>query len=137
MAAQCGQAIVLSFKNASSVYEVVAGLRTRSLSINKETIDVTNADSTNMWRELLDGACGVLSMEMSGEGVFTDATVDETMRVALFAQAARDCKMLIPDFGEFEGSFQINSFELAGEYNGEVTRSVGLMSAGEITFTAV
>ena len=36
---------------------------------------------------------------------------------------------------KIEGSFQITSFEAAGEYNGEQTYSATLESSGSFTFT--
>lgn len=136
MAAQCGAAIVVSFKDdaGSPAYQTVAGLRSRSIAFNRETVDVTNAGSSGMWREILSG-CGVISASMSGDGVFTDDAGVEAVRDAFFDRTQRDAKILIPGFGEFEGKFVVSAMELGGEYNGDVTVSMSLESAGAITFT--
>lgn len=138
MTAQCGQAIVMSFKDdaGSPVYVPVAGLRTRSISFNAESVDVTNADSTGAWRELLS-ACGVKSCSMKGDGVFTDDTGFEAVRDAFFEGTTRDAKILIPGLGTFEGKFKVTSLEFSGDYNKEVTASLSLDSAGVIAFTLV
>jgi TP901-1 family phage major tail protein len=137
MAAQCGAGIIVSFKDdaGSPAYQVVAGLRSRSISLNAETVDVTSANSTGVWRELLD-ACGVRNASMSGDGVFTDDAGMEAVRDAFFENELRDAKIFVPAFGTFEGQFKVASLEFGGEYNGEVTASLGLESAGVITFTA-
>lgn len=138
MAAQCGKAIVVSVKDdaGSPAYQVVAGLRTRSISFNSETVDVTNADSTNSWRELLS-SCGTISASMKGDGIFTDDAGFEALRDAVFDRTARDAKILVPGLGTFEGKWRFSSLEVAGEFNKEVTYSFGLESAGEITFSLV
>lgn len=138
MVAQCGQAIVVSFKDdaGTPVYNVVAGLRTRSISFNSESVDVTNADSTGAWREILS-ACGVKSSSMKGDGVFTDDTGFEAVRDAFFDGTTRDAKILVPGLGTFEGKWKVTSLEFGGDYNKEVTASFGLDSAGVIAFTLV
>jgi len=138
MAATCGKAIVVSFKDdaGSPAYQVVAALRTRSIAFNAESVDVTNADSTGSWREILD-ACGVKSASMKGDGIFTDDAGVEAVRDAFFEGELRDAKILIPGYGTFEGKFKVTSLEFGADYNKEVTCSLGLDSAGEVTFTAV
>lgn len=138
MGAACGSAFVVSFKDnaGSPAYQALAGLRTRQLQLNSELVDITNSDSTNNWRELLDG-CGVLNATISGDGIFTDATADGEMREAFFSQEARDAKILVVGFGEFEGPFRVSSLQYSAEYNQAGTFSVTLESAGEVTFTAV
>jgi TP901-1 family phage major tail protein len=47
----------------------LTGLRTKSIKVNNELVDITNSDSPNRWRELLAGV-GMRSMSISGQGVF-------------------------------------------------------------------
>lgn len=138
MAAQNGKSIVVSFKDdaGTPAYQVVAGLRTRRIAFNAETVDITNADTSDLWRELL-GAVGVRSASISGDGVFTADAGMEAVRDAFFDGTLRDAKILIPGFGTFEGEFQVTALEMGGEYNGEVTHSLTLESGGTVTFTAV
>lgn len=136
MAAACGAAIVVSFKDdaGSPAYQVVAGLRTRNIQINSEAVDATNANSSGVWRELLD-ACGVRTASISGDGIFMDDAGIEAVRDAVFENEIRQAKIDIPGFGVFEGNFKATSFQIGGEYNGAVTFSVTLESAGAVTFT--
>lgn len=138
MAAQSGKAIVVSFMDdgGTPAYQVVAGLRSRRIALNSETVDVTHAESTGQWRELLAGV-GVRSVTISGDGVFTDAAGAEAVRDAFFEHEHRTAKILIPDYGTFEGTFQVTSLEFSGEHNGDVQNSMTFESAGEVTFTAV
>jgi TP901-1 family phage major tail protein len=136
MAAQKGKDLLLRVDTTGSgSFTTVAGLRSRSISFNAETIDVTNADSAGEWRELLAGA-GVKSARIAGAGIFKDATSDATIRSYIFDGAIRAWQVVIPDFGTVEGLFQIASFELSGRHDGEVAFEMTLESAGQLAFTA-
>ena len=133
MTAQKGKDLLVKIAGGSG-YTTVAGLRTRRLAFNAETVDITHAESTNRWRELLDGA-GIKRASVSGRGLFKDATSDALMRQAFFDGSVVCHQIIIPDFGTVQGPFQITSLEIAGEHNGEVTYDMSLESAGELTFT--
>ncbi len=110
------------------------GLRTKSFNMNAETIDITDSESVNHFRELLTGA-GVKSVSLSGAGVFKDASVDATLRTDYFVGTLRNFQVIIPDFGTFEGAFQITTLNYAAEHNSEVTFDVAMESSGEPSFT--
>jgi TP901-1 family phage major tail protein len=134
MTAQKGKDLLVKIASGAG-YTTVAGLRTRRLAFNTETVDITHAESANRWRELLDGA-GVKRASVSGRGLFKDASSDALMRQAFFDGSIVSHQIIIPDFGTVQGPFQITSLEIAGEHNGEVTYEMSLESAGELTFTA-
>lgn len=134
MAAQKGKDLLIKIADGAS-FVTVAGLRTRRLAFNAETVDITHAESADRWRELLDGA-GVKRAGVSGRGLFKDASSDALVRQAFFDGAVKTFQVVIPDFGIVEGPFQIVSFEYAGEHNGEVTYDLALESAGALGFTA-
>lgn len=137
MAAQSGKAVVVSFKDdaGTPAYQVVAGLRSRSIKLNAESVDVTNADSTGAWRELLSGEVGVRSATISGDGVFTDDAGYEAIRDAYYDGTLRDAKILVTGMGTFEGKFKITSLESSAGYNEAVMWSITLESSGVITWT--
>lgn len=135
MGAQKGKDLLLKMSDGAS-FVTVAGLRSRRIAFNAEIVDITNAESTDRWRELLAGA-GVKRASLSGRGLFKDATSDALVRQAFFNGTINNCQVVVPDFGTIEGPFQIASLEFAGEHNGEVTFDVALESAGALTFTAM
>lgn len=135
MGAQKGKDLLLKMSDGSS-FVTVAGLRSRRIAFNAEIVDVTDAESTDRWRELLAGA-GVRRASLSGRGLFKDAASDALVRQAFFDGAINTCQVVVPDFGTIEGMFQIASLEFAGEHNGEVTFDLALESAGALTFTAM
>lgn len=140
MAAQKGSALLLkigadaSAAASADTYTTVGGLRSTSISLNQETVDVTTMDSSNA-RELLADA-GVETVSISGSGVFTDAASESTLRTAFGGANIPNFEIIIPDFGTYQGKFQIASLEYSGEYNGEVTYSVTLESSGSVAFTS-
>lgn len=135
MGAQKGKDLLLKMSDGSS-FVTVAGLRSRRIAFNAEIVDITNAESTDRWRELLAGA-GVRRASLSGRGLFKDVSSDALVRQAFFNGTINDCQVVVPDFGTIEGPFQIASLEFAGEHNGEVTFDLALESAGALTFTAL
>jgi len=137
MTAQKGKDILLKIGDggAPESYAALAGLRARTISLNARTVDATDADSADGWRELLPGA-GVKSASVSGSGVFRDQASDETSRSVFFNGQARNFQIVIPDFGVLEGLFQIAALEYSGQFDGEAQYALTLASAGAIGFTA-
>ena len=137
MAAQKGSAMLMKVGDGASpeVFTTIAGLRSTSLTVNNESVDVTNKDSLGK-RELL-AAAGVQSISVSGSGVFTDGSSESTIKTNALADTIDNYQFLVPDFGTFTGAFQVTSLEYAGEFNGEVTYSMSFESGGTITFATV
>ena len=137
MAAQKGKDLLLKVDSTGAgVFTTVAGLRTRSIAFNAETVDVTHAESTGQWRELLAGA-GAKHARVSGAGIFKDAASDALVRDYVFNATIRDWQIVIPDFGTVLGAFQITALDFSGRHDGEVTFDLTLESAGALTFTAM
>jgi len=137
MAAQKGRDILLKIGDGAAppAFHTVAGLRTRTFSLRAESVDATDSDSPEAWRELLAGA-GVKSCTVSGAGVFRDAESDAMVRTAFFAQSAADWLLVIPDFGALSGRFIVTGLDYLGDHDGEARFSIGLASAGALSFEA-
>ena len=136
MAAQRGKDLLLKVDaDGSGSFTTVAGLRSRAISFNTETVDVTHSESAGRWRELLSGA-GAKTARVTGAGIFKDAASDEIVRGYVFAGTIRDWQLVVPDFGVVAGPFQITAFEISGRHDGEVAFDITLDSAGELTFAA-
>ncbi|RWX76009.1 phage major tail protein, TP901-1 family [Neorhizobium lilium] len=135
MVAQKGRDLLLKISDGGA-FVTVAGLRTKRLAFNAETVDITDAESAGRWRELLGGA-GIQRASLSGGGIFKDQASDATVRSAFFAGSILSWQILIPDFGSVTGPFQMTSLEYSGEYNGEVRFELALESAGSLSFGAL
>ena len=136
MPAQKGKDLLLKIDDGAAGFVTVAGLRTRQLAFNAETVDVTHSESAGRWRELLAGA-GVRRAGITGSGVFKDEASDARLRQIFFDGEIRTFQVIVPDFGRLEGPFQITSLEYRGEHAGEVTFEMALESAGPLSFAAL
>ena len=137
MAAQQGKALLMKIGDAASpeVFTTIGGMRSNTLTMNDEMVDVTNKDSSGARTILAQG--GVNSITIAGSGVFTDDASETTLKGKFNVSALTNYQFLVPDFGTFTGSFMLTSLEYAGEYNGEVTYSFTFESSGAIVFATV
>lgn len=136
MAAQKGRDVLVKVYDGVSAYNSIGGIRSKSISLNAETVDVSDGDSASQWRELLAGA-GIKSCSIAGSGVFKDSASEERVRSLFFSQALENFQFIVPSFAQLQGSFQVTSLEYAGDYNGEANFSMTFESAGAITSTAI
>lgn len=137
MAAKRGDLLLLQMGDGGSpteVFTAAAGLRTKAVTWNGETVDITTADDVDKWRQLLAGA-GIMSLAVSGSGVFKDDNISATVNQKMLAQTFSNWKITIPGLGNFVGPFQITEMKYQGEYKGELTYDLSLASAGSLIFT--
>lgn len=135
MSAEGGKDLLLKKEDPGNpgTFITVAGLRSKSISINNEAIDVTE-HASNQFREILN-ACGIRSFSMSGSGIWTDAATLKEAITDTINGTLRKYQVVDTFTGglTFEGLFKMTSMERAGEYNAEQTYSMSLESSGEIT----
>lgn len=137
MGAQRGKDLLLKVDPAGgTAYQTMAGLRSRRIAFNAETVDVTDSESVGRWRELLGGA-GVQRASISGSGIFKDAASDAAIRQLFFQSRVAAFQAVIPDFGAVSGPFQVTALEYGGEHDGEVSFEMTLESAGALTFASL
>lgn len=133
MSAQRGRDMLIKV-DISGTMTTIGGLRSTTLTLNDEAVDITDKDSGGN-RALLP-AGGVQSMTVSGSGVFIDSTAEQTLRSAFGTSTFKSYNIIIPDLGTYAGSFMIASLEYGAEHNGEVTYSITLESSGAISFSS-
>lgn len=127
-----GKDLLLKINTTGSTYVTMAGLRSKSYSMNADGIDVTNHGS-NQWREYLDTA-GIKSMSISGSGVFkSDATL-ALARTNFGTQTLTNFQIVHDSVSvTLQGAFKITTLEYSGEFNGEQIWTISLESSGAIT----
>jgi len=137
MAVQTGASLLVKAGNSASpeVFTTVAGLRDTSISINQETVDVTNKDSARVRTLLAQG--GIKSFTISGSGVFTDSASEQTILTNFDASTFKNYQLIVPDYNTFTGAFQITALEYSGTYNDSVQYSMTFESAGAVTIATV
>lgn len=114
-------------------YITIAGLRTKSIRFNAQTVNVTD-QASNGWTQLLPET-GLRSVSVTGSGVFRDAASDARIRAAFFGQNTLDAQMILPNFGTIQSSVLVTGLTYGGTYKGEATFELTLASAGEPNFT--
>ena len=133
MTAQKGKDSLLKIDNGSGSFQTIAGLRTKRLALNSDSVDITHSESVGRWRELLAGA-GVRKASIAGTGIFKDADSDALMRQFFFDGSIREWQISLPAFGVIQAPFQITSLDYRGEHTGEITFDLALDSAGALNF---
>lgn len=98
MAAQKGKDLLVKVDDGTGNFTTVAGMRSRRITFNTDTVDITNAESVDRWRELLDGA-GVRRASISGQGLFRDQASDALIRQSFFDGTIKTYQIVLPDFG--------------------------------------
>jgi len=132
MAMEKGSAFLLKVGDgaASPTFATVAGMRTTQLSINGETVAVTNKGSGG-WRELLGGA-GVRSVSVSGAGVFTGSAAETRIRANALSGVLDDYQLAFEGGDRMQGRFLVTRLDYAGDYNGERSYTLALESSGAV-----
>ena len=127
MAASIGRSYTISKAGTP-----LAGVRTKSLSINHEPVDITTDDEDG-FRTLL-AEVGESSFELSVDGVTKDSV--------LFDAATASASKLLTDVtiehpnGTISGDVYLASYEETGAYNDAVTFSATFQSSGTWTVAA-
>ena len=128
-----GRSLTLEYPTGT----VIAGVRTRSFTLDATPIDITTDDDSGL-RTLLEDA-GQRSIDISVEGLLKDDTLlDQIVDGVLFIQ---ELTIVLPftfvtTAGKIVGDFRFNNFEVSGEYQDAVTFSATLQSSGSFTYTA-
>ncbi len=132
MAAEKGSAFLLKIGNGANpiVYATVAGMRTTQLSINGDSVVVTNKGSGG-WRELLSGA-GVRSVSVSGAGVFTGSAAETRLKGNALAGILDDFELSFESGERLQGRFLVNRLDYSGDFNGERAYTLALESSGPV-----
>ena len=140
MAAQKGSNFLLK-ENSTGTPATVGGMRSTSMSINGEMVDITAKDSATFSGSsghdigrALGSNMGIRSMSVSASGVFTDSAGENNIRGAAFTGSSVNYDLVFGDESTVKGAFIVTSYERAGEYNGEETFSVTLESNGTMTY---
>ena len=138
MAGQTGLTWALSVRTAATpTYTALAGLRTRSFKINNNPVDVTTADSTGRWRELL-GDTGQVELEIDASGLYQKDAPGHVLPTLVASGASQVFQLVSASASAgitIIGSFVVTEYNLTAAYNEAATFTVKLMSTGAPTIT--
>ena len=135
MSLQPGKDLVLKISDGGMPPSFVetGGLTATAAAFSAAPVEASSLVSPG-WREEVPGA-GLSSARLSGSGVFLSGSAAALVRAAFFAGTAPDWQVILPGLGLIEGPFRLIRLDYAGPYAAEMTFSLTLQSAGEITFT--
>ena len=139
MAKQLGRSLLIKIGDGagSEAFTAIAGLNSKSITINNSSIDVTTPDATTpggaLWASRLNG---LKSMSISGDGIFLDESAQEGRlnTIAMQADPVANFELVVPDFGTYSGEFRVTSLEFGGETEGAATFFLSLESNGTVTY---
>lgn len=136
MSAIAGSLVTLEYMTGSPLAPVdLAGLQAREFKINNTPVDVTTADSSGRWQELLPNV-SVKSIEISGSGIFKTSSAGLAVKNAALNGTALSLVMTFPGDGAYAGSFYVDGFTMGAPHDNAATFSCAFRSNGAITYTA-
>lgn len=130
MTAESGRGFLVKIGDGGTpeTFSTIAGMRATSLSINSESVEITNKDSSG-WRELLARA-GIRRISISGSGVFLDSTAERRLRECALAGEIVNYRIQFEAGDAFLGAFLVTSLDYSGDHNNERTYTLALESSG-------
>jgi predicted secreted protein len=109
-----------------SVFTVLAAMRTTTMTVNNETVDVTSKG--DLQRELLEN-CGIQSVSIKAQGCISSADSYKKISYAANTGEILNVKINSNNGETYSGGFILSAFETSGEYNKEGLYSITLESA--------
>lgn len=132
-----GRLMLIKSPDGASGFEVTAALRSKTLSVNNNAVDVTTPNPIDpegpMWAELLTGSTNI-AVSGSGYAVKSEAEA-RLVQLSMSGEAIGEFQIVVPNIGTFEGPFFVATVEAGGEQEDGITFGLTLNSAGLITFT--
>ncbi len=133
MPAAAGKDMILKTGIGTTV--IVAALRSTSLSVNGQMVEVTSRDSAGM-RELLAGA-GIVAVSIQADAVVTNNVQVTDFITKTTAQTIDPYTIVFSNGDTMTGNFQCVKFDIKGDYKSEQLYSLSLESSGAVTLTPV
>lgn len=124
----------VTFTPTSSGGTPVTGMRTKTITLNNEPIDITSDDDSG-WRTFLSDDPALRSIDIAVEGVTKDAQLIELAATG-GSGLVSGYALEFDGLGTFTGDFYIGSLELGANYNEAVTFSCTIQSSGVADWTA-
>lgn len=125
-----GALFLLEVEVTTGVFATVAAMKTTTMTISNETVDVTSKG--DLQRELLEN-CGIQSVSLKASGCISDATSYAKISYAANTGTLLNCKINSNNGEIYSGGFILSAFETSGEYNKDGLYSITLESADTVS----
>jgi len=114
-----------------STFTLLAALRSTTMTLNNEAVDITDKDGT-LWKTLLEGA-GVESISIKASGMCNNSASFAFIRTNAITGALVKMRIESNIYDIYDGVFKITSMESSGDYNKEEIFSLSLDSSGALS----
>ena len=125
-----GAIFLLDVEVTRDVFATVAAMKTTTMTISNETVDVTSKG--DLQRELLEN-CGIQSVSIKAQGCISSADSYKKISYAANTGTLLNCKINSNNVEIFAGAFIISGFDTSGEYNKDGLYSITLESADSLS----
>ena len=110
-----------------SIYTTIAGLQSKTISISRDSVDITTEDEAP-WRQLLSDT-GMANLSISANGIFKDDAAMNLMEDYAVNGTIGTFQILFENGDSINGDFQVTSFEYSTEVGNALVSSISLESA--------
>lgn len=114
-------------------FTTLGAARTAALSLNNNPVDATTMSDAGI--QTLAAEAGTQSMQITLDGLFKDASAEETLRAAAFARTSKNFQLAFPNGDVYQAAFVISEYSRGGTHDGLETFSATLARSGQGTFT--
>ena len=121
---------------ATDGYTILAGLRTRELTLTAQTIDTTHIGSTSGWQERLAEA-SLKRARLRGMGVFSRPETDQLIRQLFLTAQVAEMQLHLPGIGTLTGPMQITTLSWSGGETDALAYALTLESAGPVLVSPI
>lgn len=115
-----------------SVYVMIGGQNSHTLTLNNGIIDITNKSSAS-FRELLPDE-GTQSLDLTVELTFNSEATFKAVRAMAGTKALKAFRIVIPTSGNIDVECMIASFAETSPDGDKLTASVSFQSSGSFTW---
>ena len=129
MSASPGKSLLLRVNTSGSTFVTAGGLRTKQVKRAVSKVDVTTADSTGRWQELLPSAAMQSLSFSAGDFVWLNDTAYTAFRTAFESGLMLICQIVYPGSGYYQGNFVITQLDESAPFDKEITSSLTLESS--------
>ena len=125
-----GAIFLLDVEVTTGVFATVAAMKTTTMTISNETVDVTSKG--DLQRELLEN-CGIQSVSIKAQGCISSADSYKKISYAANTGEILNVKINSSNGETYSGGFILSAFETSGEYNKDGLYSITLESADTVS----
>ncbi len=110
-------------------WQVIGGMRTTRLLINRQSTESNNI-SSYAWKEILGS--GLKQININATGIFTGNEAEKQIYKLAFSGDLAEYSLELADKESLQGKFQITHYDRFGDVDEEEGYSICLASSGEI-----